>query len=114
MKFMGGHCRKHLELDVDLELDLHLDLHLDLDLDLNLGQWLSRPVWCKFQCGKDDILVMKFRGAHFRRNLELDLDLEVDLELDLELDLDLDLDLDLHLDLDSKTLIIAKRGVEIH
>ena len=47
---------------MDLELDLDLDLHLDLDLDLNLGQWLSRPVWCKFQCGKDDILVMKFRG----------------------------------------------------
>ena len=23
---------------------------------------LSRPVWCKFQRGKDDILVMKFRG----------------------------------------------------
>ena len=35
---------------------------LDLDLDLNLGQWLSRPVWCKFQCGKDDTLIMKFRG----------------------------------------------------
>ena len=39
-------------------MDLDLDLHLDLDLDLNLGQWLSRPVWCKFQCGKEDILVM--------------------------------------------------------
>ena len=65
-EFFGARFRKHLELDVDLELDLHLDLHLDLDLDLdldlNLGQWLSRPVWCKFQCGKDDILVMKFRG----------------------------------------------------
>ena len=48
---------------MDLDLDLHLDLDLDLDLDLNLGQWLSRPVWCKFQCGKDDILVMKFRGV---------------------------------------------------
>ena len=47
---------------MDLDLDLHLDLHLDLDLDLNLGQWLSRPVWCKFQYGKADILVMKFRG----------------------------------------------------
>ena len=47
-----------LELDVDVELDLHLDLHLDLDLDLDLGQWLSRPVWCKFQCGKDHVLVM--------------------------------------------------------
>ena len=37
-------------------------MDLDLDLDLNLGQGLSRPVWSKFQCGTDDILVMKFRG----------------------------------------------------
>ena len=49
-------------MDLELHLDLHLDLDLDLDLDLNLGKWLSRPVWCKFQRGKDDILVMKFRG----------------------------------------------------
>ena len=51
-----------MELDLHLDLDLHLTLDLDLDLDLNLGRWLSRPVWCKFQCGKDVILVMKFRG----------------------------------------------------
>ena len=29
----------------------------------DLGQWLSRPVWCKSQRGKDDILVMKFEGS---------------------------------------------------
>ena len=52
-----------MDLELDLHLDLHLDLDLDLDLDLNLGQWLSRPVWCKFQRGKDDILVMKFKGS---------------------------------------------------
>ena len=40
-----------------------MDLGLDVDLDLNLGLWLSGPVWSKFQCGKDDILVMKFRGV---------------------------------------------------
>lgn len=51
---------------MDLDLALHLDLHLDLDLDLNLGQWLSRPVWCKCQRGKDDILVMNFRGIILR------------------------------------------------
>ena len=51
---------------MDLDLDLHPNLDLDLDLDLNLGQWLSRPVWCKFQCVKDDILVMKFRGVILR------------------------------------------------
>ena len=50
------------EVSLFLDLDLELDLDLDLDLDLNLDQWLSRPIWCKFQCGKDDILVMKFRG----------------------------------------------------
>ena len=44
-----------------LFLDLELDLDMDLDLDLNLDQWLCRPVWCKFQCGKGDILMMKFR-----------------------------------------------------
>ena len=45
-----------------MDLDVDLDLDLGLDLDLNLGQWLSRPVRSKFQCGKDDILVMEFRG----------------------------------------------------
>ena len=45
-----------------MDLDVDLDLDLGLDLDLNLGQWLSGPVWSKFQCGKNDILVMKFRG----------------------------------------------------
>ena len=29
----------------------------------DLGQWLSRPVWCKSQRGKDDTLVMKFEGS---------------------------------------------------
>ena len=50
-------------LDLGLDLDLDVDLGLDVDLDLNLGLWLSGPVWSKFQCGKDDILVMKFRGV---------------------------------------------------
>jgi hypothetical protein len=27
----------------------------------DLAQWLSRPVWCKSQRGKDDILVVKFK-----------------------------------------------------
>ena len=45
-----------------MDLDVDLDLDLGLDLDLNLGQWLSGPVWCRFQFGKDDILVMKFMG----------------------------------------------------
>ena len=29
----------------------------------DLCQWLSRPVWCKSQRGKNDILVMKFEGS---------------------------------------------------
>ena len=74
---------------------------------MNLGQWLCRPVWCKFQCGTNDILVLKFRGLILE---EIWIELDLDLELDLELDLDLDLGLELHLDLDSKTLIIVERG----
>ena len=62
---------------MDLDLDVYLDLDLEVELDLNLGQWLSRPVWCEFQCGKDDILVMKFRGVIFFGNGRLDLDLEL-------------------------------------
>ncbi len=39
------------------------------------------------------------------------MELDLDLEQDLELVLDLDLDLELHLDPDSKTLILAERGL---
>ena len=49
-------------------MDVDLGLDLDLDLDLNLGQWLSGPVWCKFQCGKEYILVIKFRGLFYRKS----------------------------------------------
>ncbi len=58
----SGPVTVQTHLDLELDLGLHLGLELGLDLDLNLGQWLSRPVWCKFQRGKNDIPVMKFRG----------------------------------------------------
>ena len=53
----------HVQAGTPRKVDLHLDLDLSVDLDLNLGQWLSRPVWCKFQHAKNDILVMEFRGV---------------------------------------------------
>ena len=71
---------------------------MDLELELNLGEWLSTPVWCKFQCETNDDVIMSLERSHFRRSEQL------------YLELDVGLDLELHLDLDSNTFIIGEMG----